>query len=142
MDPIAPQPRTTVLMGYAPMDSVHAEFDDVVVAALEGPDSELHARLQRVREHLVSHFGQEDAWMRDNGFPAANCHIDEHAAVLKSADEVLPLVEQGRHDIGRSFLAELQKWFPGHADYLDSALAAWLCKRQYGGRPVAIHRRA
>src|SRR3954471_2557155 len=106
MDPLAPQPQTTVLMGYAPMDTVHAEFDQLVGAALASPDDGLHAALQRVREHLVSHFGQEDAWMRDNGFPAADCHIDEHAAVMRSADEVLPLVEQGRFDVGRSFLAE------------------------------------
>jgi hemerythrin-like metal-binding protein len=141
MDATAPQPQSTVLMGYAPMDAVHAEFDQLVAAALAAPDELQHAALVKVHEHLLSHFGQEDAWMRENGFPAADCHIDEHAAVLRSADEVLPLVAQGRHDIGRSFLAELQRWFPGHADYLDSALAAWLCKRQYGGRPVAIHRR-
>lgn len=127
-------------MGYGPMDSTHAEFEQVVSAALAAPDADLHARLQRVREHLVAHFTQEDTWMRD-GFPAADCHIDEHAAVLKSADEVLPLVAQGRHDIGRDFLGELQKWFPGHADYLDSALAAWMSKRQYGGRPVVLQRR-
>ncbi|KWT98735.1 hypothetical protein APY03_0047 [Variovorax sp. WDL1] len=27
-----------------------------------------------------------------------------------------------------------------HADYLDSALAAWMCKQQFGGKPVVLHR--
>lgn len=130
-----------VLMGYAPMDAVHADFERLVDFALACPDADLHAALLCVREHLLEHFGQEDEWMRSTSFPAAGCHIDEHAAVLASADEVLPLVQAGRHDIGRSFAAELRSWFPGHADYLDSALAAWMCKRQYGGRPVALHPR-
>ena len=43
--------------------------------------------------------------------------------------------------IGRDFAAELERWFPGHADYLDSALAAWMCKRQFGGKPVVLHAR-
>jgi hemerythrin len=131
----------TVLMGYAPMDAVHAEFEALVAEALACPDAELHDTLVRVKAHLASHFGQEDAWMRDTAFPAVDCHIDEHAAVMKSAGEVLPLVAAGRHDVGRSFAAELRNWFPGHADYLDSALAAWMCKRQFGGRPVVLHPR-
>ncbi|MGE0333246.1 MAG: bacteriohemerythrin [Ramlibacter sp.] len=132
---------TAVLLGYAPIDSVHAEFDELVVNAQACADDELHASLQRLHAHLVAHFGQEDAWMRESDFPAADCHIEEHTRVLQSADEVLPLVAGGRLGVGREFAAELAAWFPGHADYLDSALAAWLCKRRHGGKPVVVHRR-
>jgi len=55
--------------------------------------------------------------------------------------QVLDLVAQGNLAIGRDFAAELERWFPGHADYLDSALAAWMCKRQFGGKPVVLHAR-
>ena len=79
--------------------------------------------------------------MRETGFPPGDCHIDEHAAVLRSAAEVEPLVAAGHVAVGRSFVEELARWFPGHADYLDSALAAWMCKRQYGARPVVLHRK-
>ena len=34
----------------------------------------------------------------------------------------------------------LMDWFPGHADYLDSALAHWMCKQRLGGKPVVIRR--
>lgn len=141
--PVAPEPERAgpVLLGYAPMDKVHAEFDELVGLALACPDAELHARLQRVAAHLEAHFGGEDDWMRQTEFPARDCHIDEHAAVLRSAAEVLPMVAAGNFAVGRSFLAELERWFPGHADYLDSALAAWMCKKQFGGRPVVLHRK-
>ncbi|MBA2962311.1 hemerythrin [Ramlibacter sp. MAH-25] len=123
------------------MDAVHAEFDELVGRALACPDDALLPCLERLREHLLAHFGQEDDWMRKTAFPAADCHIDEHGKVLASADQVLALVARGDVAIGRSFAAELEHWFPGHADYLDSALAAWMCKRQFGGKPVVLHRR-
>jgi hemerythrin len=94
-----------------------------------------------LQEHLLSHFGQEDDWMRQTAFPAGDCHIEEHGKVLASGVQVLDLVAQGNLAIGRDFAAELERWFPGHADYLDSALAAWMCKRQFGGKPVVLHAR-
>ncbi|MDQ2765147.1 MAG: hypothetical protein M3Y22_17220 [Pseudomonadota bacterium] len=66
--------------------------------------------------------------------------MNEHAAVLRSATAVEPLVAAGQPAVGRAFVAELARWFPGHANYLDSALAAWMCKRQFGARPVVLHR--
>ena len=139
---MASEQAPAVLLGYDPMDRVHEEFAQVVQHALHCADDELLAALDVVDAHLRSHFGAEDGWMRETGFPAADCHIDEHAAVLRSSDQVRPRVANGDFALGRSFVAELALWFPGHADYLDSALAAWMCKRQYGGKPVVLHRKA
>ena len=66
---------------------------------------------------------------------------DEHAAVMRSVAEVRERVAQGDIAVGRSLAQELARWFPGHADYLDSALAAWMCKRQFGGKPVVLQRK-
>lgn len=101
-----------------------------------------HLKLCAIRAFwLVAYFSEEDVWMRDSGFPARNCHIEEHAAVLRSADEVLPLVKSGNLAIGRAFVRELDSWFPGHAGYLDSALAAWICKCRFGGKPIVLQKR-
>ena len=78
--------------------------------------------------------------MTATGFPGAQCHIDEHAAVLKSVEEVHALVQSGRYDIGRDLAGELARWFPSHADHLDSALAHWMVKRRTGGAPVVVRR--
>ena len=37
--------------------------------------------------------------------------------------------------------AELARWFPAHADYLDAALSHWLFKHRHGGKPVILRRR-
>jgi hemerythrin len=88
------------------------------------------------------HFGQEDDWMCSTEFPPRDCHINEHAAVLTSVRGGRAGVESGAlgvatvHDLAQ----HLFRWFPGHADYLDSALAAWMTKRSMGGKPVVLRR--
>lgn len=151
-DPQAPIPQadTSVLwsdarlLGYQPMDAVHEEFYTVTLDLLACTDETAATALQAFAVHAQSHFDQEDEWMRSTGFPPRDCHIDEHAAVLKSVHEVAELLAQGKagaslvHDLGK----ELFAWFPGHADYLDSALAAWMTKQSMGGKPIVIRRNA
>lgn len=132
-----------LLMGYPAMDTTHEEFVRVLHELRSSADEQLPARLQALREHLEQHFAQEDRWMAETGFPPRDCHIDEHAAVLRSVREVQALMEQGGHEaVCRDLASELARWFPGHADYLDSALAAWMCKQRHGGKPVVVRRLA
>ncbi|WP_077034901.1 bacteriohemerythrin [Pelomonas sp. KK5] len=128
-------------LGYEPMDETHREFADVVHALQTCAEAARPAALQRVIEHLRSHFDEEDALMREHDFPPRDCHIDEHAAVLQSAEDVAALVAAGDSSAVPSFAQALADWFPGHAVHLDSALAHWMVKRQYGGKPVVFRRR-
>ena len=148
-DPAAPRPAVAgtelvwsdaLLLGYTPMDAVHEDFVRCARALTTAPDACLPEALRHMAEHLRVHFEQEDACMAETDFPPRQCHIDEHAAVLRSADEVLALAEQGQLEPARGFAAALVDWFPGHADYLDAALAHWMCKRQHGGKPVVVRR--
>ncbi|MFT4048092.1 MAG: hemerythrin domain-containing protein [Solimonas sp.] len=131
-------------LGYERMDDTHRDFVEKVNALLTAGDDALPARLDDFIAHAEAHFGEEKEWMQTTGFPAADCHIDEHAAVMKSVYEVRDLLaaEPGERAIKatRSLAQALVDWFPGHATYLDSALSAWMCKRVYGARPVVFHR--
>lgn len=131
----------SILLGYAPIDVVHAEFEALLRSAKESKESQLLGTLRKLHKHLVDHFAQEDKWMQETDFPAAGCHRDEHSRVLASAVQVVEQVQLGRFDIGFGFVDALVDWFPGHADYLDSALAVWMCKRRFGARPVVVHPR-
>lgn len=130
-----------MLLGYVSIDEMHREFVEVVAALQRSGDAELLPALDAVIAHLQSHFGEEDALMRQHEFPPRDCHIDEHAAVLRSAAEVREHVGAGELHTARSFAAALADWFPGHAVHLDSALAHWMFKRQHGGKPVVFRRR-
>ena len=129
-----------MLLGYTPMDSVHEEFVNCVAAVQTAPDHRLQHQVIQLQEHLQSHFGDEDRWMEENNFPAKECHINEHAAVQSSVTEVLLEVGEGNFTNARRLADELAKWFPGHATYLDSALAHWMCKINLGGKPVVLRR--
>lgn len=129
-----------LLLGFPEMDTEHRDFVDRVLALqAAGPDT-VAQRLAEFAEHARRHFGAEDQWMASTDFPPRQCHIDEHAAVLKSVQEVQALVAAGNTAIVRSLADELVRWFPGHAHHLDSALAAWMCKRKWDAKPVVIRR--
>jgi hemerythrin len=129
-----------LLLGHAPLDGIHEEFVGVVAALQTCADADMLARMQALGRHCREHFGTEDRWMAETGFPPRQCHMDEHAAVMASVEGVTQRVEAGDFAAGRSLATALADWFPGHADYLDSALAQWMFKRQWGGKPVELRR--
>ena len=128
------------LLGYGPIDEIHKEFVALVDALLRCEDSDFPSQLEAFERHATDHFAEEDAWMEATGFPPKQCHVDEHAAVLKSVGDVLELVKQGDIPEGRRLAAALADWFPGHAFHLDSALSHWMVKRSHGGKPVVLRR--
>jgi len=128
------------LLGFTPMDHVHQEFVTCVAELQQAPASDLDRVLEVLIQHCEGHFEQENNWMRETGFPSSECHINEHAAVLKSVHEVKVQLAMGNVAVCRRLGDELATWFPGHADYLDSALAHWMCKRALGGKPVVLRR--
>jgi hemerythrin len=131
------------LLGYKPMDDTHQEFYKVTFRLLTCDADNAQAAMAAFEAHAVSHFGQEEEWMRATDFPPTDCHGDEHAAVLKSTREVQAALAEGRAGVAlvHDFALHLFQWFPGHADYLDSALVAWISKKAYGGKPVVLRRK-
>jgi hemerythrin len=128
-------------LGYQPMDETHQEFVEIVNALLTAPDADLLAHLDAFMAHGEAHFAQELAWMTATDFPSTDCHAGEHEAVMKSVREVRALIAAGGDPAtARGLAAALQDWFPGHADYLDSALAQWMVKKQTGGIPIVLRR--
>lgn len=129
------------LLGYAPMDQTHQEFVETVGAMLAATDEGFVACLDAFARHAEEHFEQERAWMAATDFPAMQCHIDEHNAVLNSVHQVRDLLAGGGDvNVGRSLASELVRWFPGHADYMDASLAQWMTKKRLGGTPVVLRR--
>lgn len=77
---------------------------------------------------------------KKQGFLQWNTTNNEHAAVLASIRGVRGRVTSGETEIARRLAHELAAWFPAHADYLDSALAQWMVKHQFGGAPIVLRR--
>lgn len=128
------------LLGHAQMDDIHEEFVELASQLEQANDADLPDLLLAMEQHLQQHFSQENTWMEQSSFPPRQCHIDEHAAVLKSVAEVREKLATGDVAICRSLIQALVDWFPGHATHLDSALAHWLSKQRFGGKPVVLRR--
>lgn len=109
------------------VDATHREFVDLV-ACLDESSGELPAaalvdRFERLVEHTIEHFGQEDRWMAATGFTPDNCHARQHKMVLDVMHEVLRLAKgEGHLEPLRRIVKELEEWFPQHADMMDAAL--------------------
>jgi hemerythrin len=129
-----------LLLGFPEMDAEHRDFVSRVQALQLATPETTAQRLAEFALHAQRHFDAEDRWMSETDFPPRQCHMDEHAAVLKSVAEVQALVAQGRTDLVAGLAAELARWFPGHAHHLDSALSAWMCKRKWGAKPLVLRR--
>ena len=129
------------LIGHDSMDATHREFVRIVGAMLSAPDNELGGLLDTFADHAQRHFEEERQSMLATGFPAAQCHIDEHNAVLASVQEVRALLAGGGQEATcRALARELGRWFPAHTDYMDASLAQWLTKKRTGGIPVVLRR--
>jgi hemerythrin-like metal-binding protein len=149
-DPAAPPPANVApvlwsdarLLGFGPMDATHEEFYEVAFRLLTCTEEGMLQALDDFEAHAREHFEQEDGWMRSTGFPPRECHMREHEYVLESIRQVRDDVAGGRAGLQlvHALAGYLFQWFPGHADYLDSALAAWMSKRTLGGKPIVLRR--
>src|ERR1700712_5167837 len=104
--------RDDYALGHASMDDTHREFVDCVNAMLCAEDFALAAALDAFADHAHRHFAEEDAAMRQTAYGSPGCHIDEHAAILKSLDEVRHAHAAGHVHVVRAFARALADWFP------------------------------
>ena len=137
----APIWSDSLLLGHAAIDGEHEQLAELIERMRCAAAPEMAQALDAVLQHAASHFAAENELMRTTAFPPRDCHIDEHAAVLKSLEEVKERLVQGDFFTVRDFARELAKWFPGHADYLDSALSHWMSKLRTGGKPIVLRRK-
>lgn len=118
-----------LLLAQPEMDRTHVEFVELLAAAratlVAGDRPGGLVAFERLLEHSVDHFGQEDRWMTAIGFATPNCHTQQHELVLQLMREVLRMArEEDRWDAIEVLADELGAWFPQHAGSLDAGLAA------------------
>jgi hemerythrin len=128
------------LIGLQSIDKTHEEFVSLLSTMLRANVEAIPALMVDLAHHVEEHFALEARLMEHYAFPASECHVEEHEKVLASVREVSALVSAGDTSAALELAEALAEWFPGHSDYMDSALAAWVVKKTAGGAPVVLRR--
>jgi hemerythrin len=136
MEPLRPLPR----LGDNRLDDDHDEIRSLAQGLRNAGAADRLQAFDALHAQVLAHFAMEDALMAPHDFSSKECHVDEHAAVRQSFDEVRIAVEAGRADIASRFADHFLSWLPAHADALDRQLAKLLFLRKTGGAAVMLHR--
>ena len=118
-------------LGVARMDAAHHEFINLLNHLNAASREELPALFATLVEQTERHFGDEDRWMQESGFPLTSLHRDEHERVLAILHDTLQQLEAGDMASGRLLVKEMLAWFEQHAASMDSALARHIEAHDY-----------
>ena len=130
----------TLQLGHQRLDADHDEFIALAQQLRQAGADNVVAAHDALAAHARAHFALEDSLMAPHDFASKECHVDEHAAVLASFDEVRTVLLQGRTELAARFADRLIAWLPEHVDALDRHLAKFIFFQQTGGAPVLIRR--
>jgi len=135
-------------LGDAQLDAEHGELQRLAEALRAAPPQQLVAALDAVRAQVATHFEGEDRDLRRLGGHNAECHLDEHAAVLNSLYEVREILadptvaDHAKQHLAQRLAAQLLQWLPEHVDQMDAGVAAVRDRERLGGTRVQITPRA
>jgi hemerythrin len=136
-------------LGDPVLDQDHAELLRLIHRLREAPLDKAHPALNELKAHAAKHFEVEDADLRRLRDGNSKCHLDEHAAVLRSLGEVSEVLArpaptseiEGRQSMLSRLATELMRWLPEHVLQMDAAVASFRTKERLGGAPVVIARK-
>lgn len=134
-------------LGEETLDREHEQMHALITRLLGAPADDMVPALDALRAHAAQHFALEDEHLRDMKDGNANCHLDEHANVLKSFDEVREVLVGPSHApetkqrLVQSLSVQLLEWLPHHVQEMDAGVATYRSKQRFGGAPVQVSRR-
>lgn len=139
--------KSELKLGEETLDRDHEELHAFITRLLGASAGDMVPALDALRAHAAQHFATEDEHLRDMKDGNSKCHLDEHANVLKSFDEVREVLVGAAHPpemkqrLVQSLSVELLDWLPHHVQEMDAGVATYLSKQRFGGAPVQISRR-
>lgn len=138
---------TSLSLGDEALDDDHTRLQTLIAELLAAPAGRAAAVLDELRIHARDHFAVEDVDLKIIQDGNSQCHLDEHAALLKSLDEVHAILvadempADRKASLVRRLANQLDDWLPEHVREMDTSVATFRLKRRFGGAPVKIMRR-
>ena len=120
-----------LVIGNPKIDSEHKELIRIANALLralnEGRNKNDFSKvLHELREYTVSHFNNEEEFMRSIKYPGLNAHVDEHTELKRKVKDFQRDLFLGQ-DVDRARLREmLKEWLVGHILECDLKIKNYL----------------
>lgn len=123
-------------VAFGEMNEVHAEEIELI-NALESLLSDndvagIETQLDRIFQHTVDHFQNEQRLMQEVGFPAYMMHKAEHDRVLNEM-QLTVMDWRTRKDntiLQTYFLQTVPAWLAQHIASMDTVTAQFICMRK------------
>lgn len=142
-----PHMTPVLILGDPALDGDHARLMDLIEQLFQATAGGAVPALDALRAHAADHFAVEDVDLRTMQDGNTQCHLDEHAAVLKSLDEVREVLvgdaaaAAAKTLLVRRLATQLRDWLPEHVQAMDAGVATHRMGQRFGGAPVKITRR-
>lgn len=140
-------PKHHLHLGDPALDDDHLRFRELAEDLLQASAATSVASLDALHAHAQRHFAAEDVDLRTMRGGNASCHIDEHAAVLKSLVEVRDVLTgedtsaEAKALLVRRLASQLLGWLPEHVEQMDAAVAMHRANTRFGGTPIRMPQR-
>lgn len=117
-------------VGNVIIDRDHKETVELLAGLAGADDAAFPALFARFADHLRAHLDNEEALMREYGFPAYPVHRHEHQRVRTELEGIERRLAAGNLMLARGYATQaVPEWFVTHKNTMDAATAAWIRAR-------------
>lgn len=130
--------------GDTQLDEDHETLLRLSRVLLDARRDEFIDLMEEIRTEASKHFATEDEDLRSLGGNNSICHLDEHALVLKSIDEICEILhdpattEAASFQVVSGFALEMLRWLPEHVNQMDIGLVEMRTRKRFGGSAVML----
>ena len=100
--------------------------DSITVRAQQGVMSSL---LNDLLKYTIFHFGHEEGFMLQYGYPGYGKHKMEHEALVRKVEDYIEQVSQGKTSISLSLMGFLKEWLVNHIMGSDKDYVEFFAKK-------------
>jgi len=124
----------TFKLGVPQLDEHHQQlvrllnkvYDDFTNGA---PDTQTCIVLHELFEYATYHFGAEEDWMKENGYPGLGGHIDQHEEFSSKLVEMVNDYLNGKTNLNSEVFTFLTNWLLNHILKSDSAVVSYVAAK-------------
>lgn len=121
---------STFSLGVQQIDEHHQQlvrllnkvYDDFTNGA---PDTQTCIVLHELFEYATYHFGAEEDWMKENGYPGLDGHIDQHEEFSGKLVEMVNDYLIGKPNLSSEVFTFLTDWLLNHILKADAAFVSF-----------------